>query len=621
MTTASPTAADTPRGDVPAPPPSRGECLLVTALFLAGLGFRAGCPSGLAVEHFDEGVYASNLWFGAAQNYQYPNQYLYAPPLLPRLIEWIFVLFGPSNGAAMASSIAAGSLTVLLVWRVGRAWFGPSAGLAAASLAAFSDMHLLYSRTALTDVLLCFWLLAALGFVRNALLSGRPALIVAAGAATGLAWWTKYNGWLPAAIGLAGLVPFLVTDRSRIDSPWRLVSRWLLVALCAFLVWLPCLWELEPHGGYAAVARNHRGYLVGWEGWSNSLTQQLHHQRVLAGWLSVVGCCLAGLIAGRVFCRDGSRFTWNGLHSAANPDLLPDAVPLAPARFTWNRPLTAFPKFALLALLVAGGVLGPAVLTALAAAAGIGLTVWNGWRHAEAVPRDVALAGWLLAAWWLGLLVSTPLYVPYPRLTLPWMVACWLGAGAAAGWVSANLKSAGARRFAILCVLTGGASLVGGLWLRPAPAAAFPGWQPRTAMAEVAPDIVRDACRDARLDPGTQRHELAVYVYGEPALLFQLRLAGLEHVVPVMHLAFARPDAGPPQLPTFVAVGPHALQTYGFQDQFAAGRQRLRHVGTYRFQPSDLVRLDNPVQETSRGKRTPGDQQIDLYRVGDGDSP
>ncbi len=44
-------------------------------------------------------------------------------------------------------------------------------------------------------------------------------------------------------------------------------------------------------------------------------------------------------------------------------------------------------------------------------------------------PRWLSL--WMLTAWFLGLSLTIPLYAPYPRLALPWLLACWLGAGVA----------------------------------------------------------------------------------------------------------------------------------------------------------------------------------------------
>ena len=75
------------------------------------------------------------------------------------------IAFGTSNFAAMAVNIAAGVFTALALWWVGRRWFGPTAGLAAATLAALSDVHIFFSRTALTDVVMCFFLVCALYFL------------------------------------------------------------------------------------------------------------------------------------------------------------------------------------------------------------------------------------------------------------------------------------------------------------------------------------------------------------------------------------------------------------------------------------------------------------------------
>ncbi|MGH7200188.1 MAG: ArnT family glycosyltransferase, partial [Planctomycetaceae bacterium] len=189
----------------------RFEIAWVVLALAAGLVLRGAHLERTAVEHFDEGVYASNVWFGEAEGFQYPGRPLYAPPLLPALIEWPVLLLGPTHLATMLPSLLFGNATVLLVWWTARRWFGRTAGLAAITLAATSGFHALYSRAALTDAALGFWLLLAVSLTWEAL--QRPGglwWIVAAGVATGLAWWTKYNGWLPLAIGAAGLVASLV---------------------------------------------------------------------------------------------------------------------------------------------------------------------------------------------------------------------------------------------------------------------------------------------------------------------------------------------------------------------------------------------------------------------------
>ena len=278
-------------------PPVRGEIALLILIVVCGFALRAAYPSKMSIEHFDEGIYASNVWFGEGEDFRYPNRHLYAPPLLPFLLEWSVILFGPSAAGTMLIGIVCGGGTIGLIWWVARRWFGVEAGIAAATLAAFSDYHLLYSRTALTDVLLLLFVLLAVYFTWEAfrkmrlrwivaagmttglashqigivcgggtvgliwwvarrwfgveagiaaatlaafsdyhLLYSRTALtdvllllfvllavyftweafrkmrlrwIVAAGMTTGLAWWTKYNGWLPLAIGLSGAIPWV----------------------------------------------------------------------------------------------------------------------------------------------------------------------------------------------------------------------------------------------------------------------------------------------------------------------------------------------------------------------------------------------------------------------------
>src|SRR5258708_7303667 len=116
----------------------RTELACAVLITLIGFALRAAGPARLAVEHFDEGVYSSNVFFSDRHNAggHYPDQHLYAPPLVPLLIELSMLALGTSNAVPMFVGIVAGSLTVPLIWWVGRRWFGATAVLAAATLAA-----------------------------------------------------------------------------------------------------------------------------------------------------------------------------------------------------------------------------------------------------------------------------------------------------------------------------------------------------------------------------------------------------------------------------------------------------------------------------------------------------
>src|SRR5262245_56218907 len=120
---------------LPEAPVTRRELTLLGIVLAGGIAVRIWALSHSAVEHFDEGVYASNLYFGPP-DYVYPQQRFYAPPLLPALIEAGMIAGLPPNLAALMPSFLAGCGTIAAVWWFGRSWFAPEVGLAAAALVA-----------------------------------------------------------------------------------------------------------------------------------------------------------------------------------------------------------------------------------------------------------------------------------------------------------------------------------------------------------------------------------------------------------------------------------------------------------------------------------------------------
>ena len=138
-------------------PLTRLELVSVLTLVLLGFALRAWQPTQMAVEHFDEGVYASNRFCGPIISpeapYSFPDRHLYAPPLLPAVLELVLLVSGGSPGSVMCPNVLVGTITVLAVWWVARSWFGPVSAIVAGTLAATSEYHIAFSRTALTDPL------------------------------------------------------------------------------------------------------------------------------------------------------------------------------------------------------------------------------------------------------------------------------------------------------------------------------------------------------------------------------------------------------------------------------------------------------------------------------------
>ena len=531
---------------------NRIELAAIVLLFLIGVAVRVAFPSAMAVEHFDEGVYSSNLWCPDT-DFQYPDRHLYAPSLLPALIEWSLMLFGPTRWAPMVPSLVFGILTVPLIWWVGRSWFGPAAGLSAAALAALSDYHILFSRSALTDVTLGFWLLLAVYFFEQTFRTLNPARAVIAGVVTGLAWWTKYNGWLPLAISLSGLLAwsfFAPREERQLD---RRLMLWAVAVLTALAVWSPFWWSL-PHG-YSEVAANHRQYVVGFAGWWSGLTRQLQ--------------TLLYLVRGST-----------GLSVIAVVTLMASSMPRPSRRWIDKK----YPPPPLLPVL----------------------------KELRLKPTE-----WLLLAWWAGLTLVTPIYRPFPRLVLPWVLASFLGFA----WLlfsTSRLENVRIpRTVAILLSLL---LLIASIGLefvevpKPRDARLVSGWQSRTALADIAQQI-QIAAHQAVVERGVQMvggKRAVLYVFAEPGLFFHLPADDLA-LAPVGNLDFAKVNAPATGLPTFLVTGPHAHRSPSFNAQAAAHATRLELVQRWPYAASDFVLLDQVPPSQLDAERAKC--EVRLYRV------
>ena len=301
----------------------------------------------------------------------------------------------------MLVSLVAGCGTVALVWWVARDWFGPVAGLASATLAATSDIHILYSRTALTDVLMCFWLVLAVWLGCRAVSRGRFDLAVAAGFVTGLAWWTKYNGWLPLAIIISGGTAWSVLNHSSRANAFKSLLIISVIVLAAGITWLPFLSDLQQFGGYASVADNHGKYVVGFEKWFASFQQQLTFHRAFDGWPSAIGLIVSvavAIIFGASNCRKNTDNVFDDASSKAAADEQPSN----------SGHLLLFVTIAIFLGVASLFAASSVVLFSLA----VSIPLWliKPRRSTNEPDVDSALPIWILIAWIAGLSLTTPLY-------------------------------------------------------------------------------------------------------------------------------------------------------------------------------------------------------------------
>ena len=661
---------------------SRTELIVALAITLAGFIARFALLNELAVEHFDEGVYASNLWF-PDQDFQYPDRVLYAPPLLPSLIEWAIILFSPARWAPLLPSLILGSLTVPLAWWSLRRWSNGPAGIAAATLIALSDFHIAMSRSALTDAPMVFFLLLAVWLAVEALSKSDLRLAAVAGFATGLAWATKYNGWLPIAIAVSGAgAAWMLQPKSKhISDTGQDTVRFSSVALCiaamtvaACATWAPVWWDMQPTGGYARVADNHQNYVTGFAEWWPAAVRHEAVQRHYAGWPTLLSGWLAVVAAAVVLHVE--RSTWNDStqDQDASHDLTSGTATQGVKRSTWNE--SDFKStVAISAALTGALVLSPLIalgvwsLTELVASA-VTLRRNRNQRLSDAAQQNSKtklrpktsvkstaqstddsqqlnwFGVWLHLAWLCGLILVTPLYLPYPRLILPLLCVGWLATGLAivrllggrlvAGQstsqhstsMTESLKPAEAPAHEASISETDAPARgserhrrrVKFIWLVPvvflcvwrAANYSAGAWQDRSALANIAEEAIAKAADNCQGEPRlNEKLNFVVYVYGEPGLFFHIPRDGVP-AQPVMDLKFAKPGSGHPRVPTFVLAGPHAWKNPQFGDQLREVEDTMDLISVFPYRISDFVLLDDHApRRLSRHRQ----DDVRLYRV------
>jgi 4-amino-4-deoxy-L-arabinose transferase-like glycosyltransferase len=593
------------------PPPepiSRRERTALMLIMVLAVGLRFAVATRISIEHWDEAVYASNRFFPDG----YPGRYLYAPPLLPALIELAMLIGGPTPYAAVLPNLVFSTLTVLLCWWAARDWFGRPAGLAAAALAAFNDFHIAYTRTALTDPALCFWFLLAVYLAWRALARNRLPEAVGAGIAAGAAWATKYNGWLTVAVALSGFIAWALFERfSRRE--WMARLPVLGAVLVATLVcWSPVWFSFGP-GQYSEVVRNQAGYFVGPAGWAASFVRQAGNLRFFENWISAASVVLA-LGLPLLF-----RLRWDLFALAVVLGL--EAIPLGVS-----------------ALLVGPALIGP------------GLLLYSSYRsgRTDVTARSRRLGAWLVWAWTIGLFISTPAYTPYPRLVLPWLISAFLGTSAICGMLaeSKTAEPGSGRRFeksvrwALIALWMIGplatlhfqieaksglrvalrqglghpnAELVLGrisIQERPHSPLPVPGWEDRTRREKSILDAAKVA--QGSVFDTTRLRPPHFICYGEPAIVFNLNAKGFG-AVPVPDFSFLAPGQPSPTQPAFSMALPNSQEelkrlTTPYSD-------RLFPLDVLGESPSDLVLLDKYPPGDIVGPAGRPREKLWLYRI------
>lgn len=531
----------------------------------------------MAIEHFDEGVYAAN-YYSSHLDYRYPDQHLYAPPLFPAILEWTLIFTGGDPHSVMWVNVVLGTGLVAAIWWVTRLMAGVGAAFAAAGLATFSDFLIQYSRTALTETPVNLLMVLAVGAGLVAVRDRNGIAALAAALLTAAAWWTKYNGWLPLAILGAGLAGWVVFERPRLTEWLPRVGLYFAMACGAFLFWLPYLWSLAEVGGYSAVAKNHADYVVGLLGWWDAAVRHLKTQEGFGEPL------LLTLIGGTFFA---SARLFKGEWTQTSSWLVPPLVVVT------------------LVLPLGGMTLGFLVLAVYGIAGQ--LTATRG--------ENQILGIWILMAWGIGLLVATPAYQPYPRLLMTLTISLMIGAGMGfnrlvnqgvsgfGNWQRLTRSKSFWRFIAIALTLIAITSTT-----KVSPL------EDRRSFQSLAASLIKIMQQESLFGAiPNEEVDAIVYVIGEPGMYYHLASQSNDEfnfiAQPAANLGMLSPKPNAPRVPTYLVLGPHAPNERAILEQQSAQAKLINEIP---YRPSDLVLLDDvPPQELEANR----EQSLQLWKI------
>jgi len=545
--------------------PSKTEFILLAILIMLGFALRAWNLSLISLDHFDEGVYLFS-GLGISDPVQplrlFPNQERFSPPLFIVLIAVANKILGEPYGlAALWLNVVLGTITILVIWLIGRLWFGSVTGLVAAALLSFSEFHIILSRSVLTDVSFGLLFLLSLLLISLAIHYKNYWLAIFAGAMVGLAWNTKYHGWFALAIAGIALLIFIWQNHLRGPTLFRVIKIFAVILLVAVICYLPWLFLVHfRFGGYFDLAAYQKTMInqpIISLRWFGNLWEQISQQYTMEGVISRISILIAFVGA-----------VWVQHHRFPNQP-----------REYWI----------LLVLAVTALFFGGSIVT-------LGLALL-------ALPillrKKTHYAAWLLIVVIVFFGLSTPFYRPYARLVFPLSMACFLAAGLWMQHEVSRLPQTVPRKqwqpiFALIIIL----GVVGISWLIPD---STNPWRDARGMAQAAERM------EQFIPPGER-----VIVLAEPALAYYLHLSGRP--------AFERMD-DPRKIaqlttPVYLITGRYTNRAPVLRKGIEKISDKLVELARFSLAPRDIRIMDDyPSPEERQVMSMPGNEyELVIYR-------
>ena len=329
--------------------------------------------------------------------------------------------------------------------------------------------------------------------------------------------------------------------------------------------------------------QNHAGYVVGWSGWVTGCVRQFAVQRHNTGVLSMLGLLWASAVAGFVCGRGEQK-----------------------SKTRWA--------------IICGSLVGSFACGFVVPLVALFLFAMARWLAAKPgrFTDEAALGHWILMAWFVGLSVATPLYHPYPRLLLPWVIVVIIGGAIGLRALTRGADPTPDKPELLVRVRPAPMAILGALTLlfviagRSLP---LPAWEERTGLSRVAEliraEIVEELASRPRSETGI---DFVAYVVARPALYYHLAAHEPKHhaesafessepsaqsrelrlpydyiTQPAPNLGMIHPGNTDDRTANFLIAGTLSATDAA---EFETHSHRLKLIGRYDYSPSELVLLD-----------------------------
>ena len=202
-------------------------------ILAVGFGIRAFGISQFAITHWDEGrIWHGAVWFRTLGHNSHYDAMI-SPPLPPVLFGIVAWPFGLNPRAVVWLSVLVGTASIGLMYLLVSPLASTRAALIASGLLALSGLHIMYSRSLLTEPFYVFFLLGALLASVEYLRTRALKWVLLTAVSASCLQLTKYNGCLVALPLLTVLAYEIVTRRDQSDRARALRHSLLLGGLIA----------------------------------------------------------------------------------------------------------------------------------------------------------------------------------------------------------------------------------------------------------------------------------------------------------------------------------------------------------------------------------------------------